>query len=758
MQNPSLSTSNSLRRTVLIALCVGFLLLCGAQYFFAGTFVTRELEKAETKTASDHLHSARQALQALQEDLDSTGGDWSNWDATYNFVRHRDPNFLTDNLSVQSLRRLRLNLVIIVDEYGRALYAKTLLNPASGLQDAPADLLTLSQGDGALSRGSQTLSGLVMTSVGAMVVTSQPVVDSLAAQSPKGRLIMGRLLNDTLVASLSRIVSAPLTVEPVGISHPVSPNTEDVDLQELEGGDVLYLGKGVINGHTTLTDLWGKPVAVLHVRLDRPLQATMDEARIYRLIVTILVALAFYVGGLLFIRSRVVVPIEKLASSVSGIGTAGSTAERIDDQYATGEFLILSRSINAMLDQIEQQQALCKDRDAAIEANRLKSEFLATMSHEIRTPMNGVLGMCELLQRTDLNPKQRHLCETLLRSARSLLGILNDVLDFAKIESGKLQLEAAPFSPVELLQTVSAPFIAAAQGKSLGFVTLVDGNVPPLVVGDALRLRQVMNNLLGNAVKFTARGSVTIGCVLASSQVHDLELRITVTDTGTGIPPQALERIFKPFMQAEASTARNFGGTGLGLAIVQRLVELMDGKIGVQSTVGQGSSFWFTVRLQRADALPALSIAQETQGTQNMESRTGSRLFFARSPVVLLAEDNAINRELLTEMIETMGCRVTAVENGAQAVTAAAARPFDVIFMDCQMPVLDGQAATVELRTLERATARSRACIVALTADATAENRERCLEAGMDSVVTKPVSQAQLRALLLDAMHPEKVA
>jgi CheY-like chemotaxis protein len=237
--------------------------------------------------------------------------------------------------------------------------------------------------------------------------------------------------------------------------------------------------------------------------------------------------------------------------------------------------------------------------------------------------------------------------------------------------------------------------------------------------------------------------------------VHDLELRITVTDTGTGIAPQALERIFKPFTQAEASTARNFGGTGLGLAIVQRLVELMDGKIGVQSTVGQGSSFWFTVRLQRADALPALPV---TQKALSAELRTGSRLSFTHAPVVLLAEDNAINREMLTEMLENMGCRVTAVENGALAVTAAAARPFDVIFMDCQMPVLDGHAAAVELRTLERATARSRSRIVALTANATVENRERCLEAGMDSVVTKPVSQTQLRALLLDAMHPEKAA
>jgi signal transduction histidine kinase/ActR/RegA family two-component response regulator len=733
---------------VLIALCVGFLLLSGAQYYFTGSFFNRELQKIEIASAQEHLHSARQALEALRENLDATGSDWSNWDSTYNFVRHRNPSFVEDNLSASSLRRLHLNLLILVDDSGKVLFAKTLPASAAELQDAPADLVALSEGGGRLSRGSNTLSGLIATSIGPIMVTSQPVFDSPAKQPPVGRLIMGRSLNDTLVASLSRITSAPLTVEPIGSSHSLSPHSAYEDLQQLGEGDALYRGNGVLNGHAILKGLWDEPAAVLHVHLDRPLQATLGEARSYRAIVTLIVGLGFCFAALLFIKSRVIVPIERLARSVSGIGTADSTAQRVDEAYATGEFLTLSRSINLMLGQIEQQQSMRKDRDAAIEANRLKSEFLATMSHEIRTPMNGVLGMCELLQRTELNPKQRHLSDTLLRSARSLLGILNDILDFSKIESGKLQLEAAPFSPVEVLQHVTAPFIAAAQGKSLAFVTLIDGNVPQLAIGDALCLRQVLNNLLANAVKFTARGSVTLGCVLASSDEASLELRVTVTDTGIGIPAQAQAHIFNAFAQAEPSTSRRFGGTGLGLAIVRRLVELMGGQVGVQSTVGQGSSFWFTVRLQRATPVPAGLPATGS------DLRTGPRFSMARTPLVLLAEDNTINREVLTEMLEAMGCRVTAVENGAQAVAAVAAHSFDAILMDCQMPILDGQSATVELRTLERATKRPRAFIIALTADATAENRARCLEAGMDSVVTKPVSQARLRDLLLKAIRP----
>ena len=752
MKALTLTPSSSLRRTVVLALCIGFLLLSGAQYYFTYTFSTRELQKVETRSAVERLRSARQTLEALRENLDTTGSDWANWDSTYAFVTHRNPSFVDDNLSAATLKRLNLNLLIVVDEDGKVVFAKTLLDSAAALKDAPADLVALSAGGGRLSRDKQVLSGLIATSLGPMMVTSQPVFDSPATLPPKGRLIMGRSLNDALVASLSRIASAPLTVESIGTVHPVSSDAKYAEVQQLDDGDTLYLGDGIIDGHAVLKGLWDEPAAVLHVHLDRPLQATLGEARIYRLIVTALIGLAFCIAALLFIKSRVIVPIEKLAQSVAGIGTAGSTAQRVDEAYATGEFVTLSRSINLMLGQIEQQQTLRKDRDAAIEANRLKSEFLATMSHEIRTPMNGVLGMCELLQRTELNPKQRHLSDTLLRSARSLLGILNDILDFSKIESGKLQLEVAPFSPVEVLHNVTAPFIAAAQGKTLAFVTQIESNVPPLVLGDALCLRQVLNNLLSNAVKFTNKGSITLGCMLAGSDADGLELRVTVTDTGIGIPKEAHALVFEAFAQAESSTSRRFGGTGLGLAIVRRMVELMGGKVGVDSVVGQGSTFWFTVRLQHAVTSPA------SQPALGAELMTGPRFSLARTPWILLAEDNAINREVLTEMLETMGCRVTAVENGAQAVAAAAAQMFDATVLDCQMPVLDGQSATVELRSLERASARAPAFIIALTADATEENRQRCFDAGMDCVVTKPVSQARLRDLMIQVVRPKTSA
>jgi CheY-like chemotaxis protein len=247
-------------------------------------------------------------------------------------------------------------------------------------------------------------------------------------------------------------------------------------------------------------------------------------------------------------------------------------------------------------------------------------------------------------------------------------------------------------------------------------------------------------------VKFTKAGAISVHCSIESSSANVVKLRIVVKDSGIGIAAEALPRIFDAFAQAESSTTRQFGGTGLGLAIVRRIVGLMGGDVGVHSEQHQGSAFWFTTELQRATALQALLPASTAEAT-------GPRFSSLNPPHVLLAEDNPVNREVLTEMLEIIGCKVRSVENGAQVLAAVAESNFDAILMDCQMPVMDGHAATAELRVLERETERPRAFIVALTADATSENRQRCFESGMDAVMTKPISQARLHDLVLQAVR-----
>jgi signal transduction histidine kinase len=734
-----------LRHTVIATLLIGFALLSAVQYLATGSFVAKKAHNIEITDGFEKLQRLHYALDQLREDLDRTATDWSVWDQLYRFVQGQNPTFIEDSLYLETFQRLKLNVVVVLNEEGEVLFAKALAPKGRELQNVSRDMLATAQRT--LATPDQT--GFAASSFGPLLVSTRKVPDPAMVKPGHGRLFMARSL-ELLAPTISKVTAVPASFVPLSaIDEP--PDSDTARQAVFADRNALFLFDGKIQAFTPIDDLWGKPLALVCADLARPLQPGLERALFFLLGVTLLVGAVFGIAGLLVLRARVVQPIERIVDAAETIGAGKSSVKRLDEEHGEREFIALSKSINSMLAQIETQQSLRADRDAAIEANRLKSEFLATMSHEIRTPMNGVLGMCELLQRTDLDARQRHLSDTLLRSARSLLGILNDILDFSKIESGKLSLECAPFSPHDIIANASAPFATAAQSKGLEFSVHIDAAVPTLAIGDALRLRQVLNNLLSNAVKFTKAGSIAVNCSVESTQASNTKLRIVVKDTGIGIEPDALNRVFEAFAQAESSTTRRFGGTGLGLAIVRRIVELMGGEVGVDSQMRRGSSFWFTMQLQRP-ALPS--------GLLQLPSidATGPRFATQFAPKVLLAEDNTVNREVLTEMLQAIGCEVTAVDNGVQAVAVIADATFDVVLLDCQMTVMDGYAAAAQLRVLEAASLRKRSFVVALTADATAENKQRCTSVGMDAVLTKPVTQARLTDFMMQTMRTKAVA
>ena len=392
-------------------------------------------------------------------------------------------------------------------------------------------------------------------------------------------------------------------------------------------------------------------------------------------------------------------------------------------------------------DEKQAELALIAARDAADAANRAKSEFLANMSHEIRTPMNGILGMAGLLLDGRLEPRQAQFARTMQRSAVALLKVINDILDFSKIEAGKLDLEEVDFDLRALLDETLQAFASAAEGKGIELASDVDPGVPAAMRGDPGRIGQVLSNLIGNAIKFTARGAVVVevGAQPADAAEPGIRLRFGVRDTGTGIEADALGRIFDAFSQADGSTSRKFGGTGLGLTISRQLVRMMGGDIGVASQHERGSHFWFTLRLQNASRraggapvpgfapVPALS-AERFAGT------------------VLLAEDNEVNQLVATLMLEQFGLQVDHAVEGMSAVALAARTRYDLVLMDCQMPGMDGFAATAAIRKAERGA--DRCVIVALTAHAMGGDRERCLAAGMDDYLTKPLVREDLVRVL----------
>ncbi|MFT7464460.1 MAG: signal transduction histidine kinase/CheY-like chemotaxis protein [Pseudohongiellaceae bacterium] len=433
------------------------------------------------------------------------------------------------------------------------------------------------------------------------------------------------------------------------------------------------------------------------------------------------------------------------------ISATALTAEQLRGRMVAAIY----KSRELILELKDKSAQLLKSNDEAQEASRAKSEFLASMSHEIRTPMNGILGMVELALVSDVTVEQAELLNTARSSTHSLLRVINDILDFSKVEAGKLDLESRPFDLRSTVSITCKSLAHKAKEKQITLRWAVDEAVPQVVVGDSGRLSQVLVNLAGNALKFTEVGSIDIAVEVSRQEQDELLLRLSVTDTGMGISEDKQRQIFEAFTQADGSTTRQFGGTGLGLSISTQLVALMGGKLTVESTVGQGSCFQFSVLcglVSAQDDVPAAELPHvpAVQPTQS----SVLQLVSARPLHLLLVEDNKVNQLVAIRMLSAWGHRVDVADNGQLALEFLEYSTVDAVLMDVAMPVMDGLEATRKLREQEQANGSPHLFVVAMTANAMMGDRERCLEAGMDNYVTKPIQAELLFAAVEQVVLP----
>jgi len=403
-----------------------------------------------------------------------------------------------------------------------------------------------------------------------------------------------------------------------------------------------------------------------------------------------------------------------------------------------------SEDLNEELaDEIEQRKRVEKElktaKEAAEAASKTKSEFLANMSHEIRTPMNGILGTLQLLQGSTLTESQSEYVGIAYSSGEALLSLLNDILDFSKIEAGKLELEYIPFNLTSLVRELTVLLAQRASERKVVLLSDLDEAIPAVIKGDSVRIRQILANLLTNAIKFTENGNVTVKASVLEKTQKVVRLKIEVIDSGIGINEEAQRKLFNSFTQADGSTTRKYGGTGLGLAIVRQLVTLMRGRLGVDSEEGKGACFWVEISFE----IPDEKIVPDQKSMESV------KIAEALHGHVLLVEDNPVNQIIAKKMLEKIGLSCELVVNGEAAVTRfKQPHEFDLILMDCQMPVMDGYEATQAIRELEQANLLRRMPVIAMTANAMEGDKNKCLEAGMDDYVAKPVKQDTLKQVL----------
>ena len=748
-----------LRTKIPLLLIASLVIVTYGLYQASSQILLRGFLRVEKNDAKQDVLRAGNALQQSIVELSEKAADWAFWDDLYQYMQTRNPAFLASNTGDSAFADMRLSAIVFLNPAGQISFEKGFNLEEGKAAPMSASLRQLLMTDRALTSPTDepaARSGIVMLEEGPMLLCVRPILTTEKKGPSHGMLIFARLLGEAEVAKLAKQTQLDLVLRRVdGQEMEPADAAAIAELDEANPTLIRAKDESTIVGYGLVRDIHDKTALLLRIEEPRDIYQ-QGLASLDYLVRSILVS-GMILGGLMLwlLEKHVLRRLRDLATQLGGIEKTGRSSARV---ALTGqdELANLAGNINGMLKSLGEFERRLEANEAkarrlaqvAEAATETKSAFLANMSHEIRTPMTAILGFADLLLDPTQGAADRVNCvQTIQRNGRHLLTLINDILDLSKIEAGKMTVEAIDCVPAQVVSDIASLMRVRAAEKKLNLDVQYHTPVPRSITSDPTRLRQILTNLAGNAIKFTDQGCVTIHVAMTGDAGGGAYLEFQVQDSGVGMSPEQLDKLFRPFMQADSSTTRRFGGTGLGLNISKRLAEMLGGQLTVRSELGRGSTFTLTLPLGKVEAgrLVQPSEIEKAIAPKGSVAAVTTSLGGIR---ILLAEDGPDNQRLIALYLRKAGASVALANNGQEACDQALAalnrhEPFGVILMDMQMPVMDGYAATSRLRS-----EGYRSPIIALTAHAMSSDRDKCLGAGCDDFASKPIDRAALMATI----------